>query len=290
MSAAAGLLHVTQPALTRQLQQLERDLKVQLFDRSRGRLALTPAGRTFLESTDQVLNASESARSVADALAAGRVTRVRAASPTTTLTDVFAPFLATLRPDDPLITVEEAHYSDAIDGLRSRFDIAIVTSPPSQGLAVREIAVLPVWAYVPPSHELATTAEVTLEQLSEHTLVLLNGTFRPRRLLDEALEASGLAAPEIIECSNPQVAQALAAAERGIAVVSDDPRFGLVPLRVRSGQGSLTLTLHAAWNPAHHAANELAGIADRLSAFCADRYGSGYTPTAATQSRDSSPS
>ena len=89
--------------------------------------------------------------------------------------------------------------------------------------------------------------------------------------MDEALIEAGLSAPEIVECGNPQVAQALAAAGRGIAVVSDDPRFDLVPLRIRGRHGLLTLTLHAAWDPRHHAAAELERLAVRLRDFCAMR-------------------
>ena len=96
-----------------------------------------------------------------------------------------------------------------------------------------------------------------------------------RLLLDEGLVAAGVAAPELLECSNPQVAQALAAAGRGVAVLSDDPRFDLVPLRIRTADGDLTLTLHAAWDGRHHAAGELARLADRLAAFCEQRYADG---------------
>ena len=41
VSGAAARLHLTQPGLSRQLRQLERDLGMQLFDRSAGRLGLS---------------------------------------------------------------------------------------------------------------------------------------------------------------------------------------------------------------------------------------------------------
>jgi DNA-binding transcriptional LysR family regulator len=273
VSAAAEALLVTQPALSRQLQQLERQLGVTLFDRDKGRLRLTAAGQKFLDATVEVLTSAEAARSLAESLAAGRLTRVRMAAPTTTLTDVLAPFLATLQPEDPLITVEESPYADAISGLRSRLDLAVVTAPPPRHLATRQVAVLPVWGYVNRSHPLAGAGEVSIRQLAGHRLVLLDTSARPRRLVDEAFIEAHLAAPELIECSNPQVAQALAAAGRGVAVVSDDPRFGLEQLHIRGRHGRLTLTLHAAWDPHHHAAAELDEVARRLSAFCIERYG-----------------
>ena len=273
VSAASRRTLVGQPALTRQLQQLERQVGLALFARDAGRLVLTPGGRRFLAAAVEVLDTAETARSLARSLAAGRLDRVRAAAPTTTLTDVLAPFLATLAPDDPLITVEEAHAPDAVAGLRSRYDLALVTAPPPPALRSLQVAVLPVWAHVARAHPLARGDEVALTELGAHRLLVLGPTARSRRVLDEALVAAGVAATELLECSNPQVAQGLAAAGRGVAVLSDDPRFDLVPLRVMTTGGALTLTLHAAWDDRHHAADALALLAGRLRDFCAERYG-----------------
>ena len=273
VTAASAILHIGQPALSRQIQQLERETGATLFSRSGGRLRLTAAGRTFLDAAREVLERADAATALAESLAAGRLTRVHMAAPTTTLTDVLAPFLATLSDDDPLATVEEAHSADAIEALGTRVDLAILTTPPPRHPQTRPVAVLPVWAYVNAAHPLAGDSEVPVERLVEDRLILLDRTFRPRVLVDEALIQAGLSAPEIVECHHPQVAQALAAAGRGIAVVSDDPRFDLVPLRIRSRHGLLTLTLHAAWDPRHHAAAELERLAVRLHDFCVARYG-----------------
>ena len=74
------------------------------------------------------------------------------------------------------------------------------------------------------------------------------------------------------------IAQAIAAAGRGVAVVSDDPRFGLVPLRIEGPDGVVRINLYAAWDARHHAAATLAELADRLAAFCVDRYGPDVAP------------
>jgi DNA-binding transcriptional LysR family regulator len=274
VSAAAETLRVTQPALSRQVRQLERELGFDLFTRDRGRLVLSSAGRRFLEASEQILAGVSAAESLAGQLRAGRLTRLIVAAPTTTLTDVLAPFLATFYDDDPLTTVEEADFAAALDGLRSGVDLAIVTSPPPDGLASRRIAVLPIWAYVPADHHFARLRQISVGHLAGLDLVVLRPGPRPRQLIDEAMIDEGVAPGSLIECGNPQVAQALAAAGRGVAVVSDDPRFGLVPLRIALRDGRfLTLTLHAAWRPDHHAAEQLARMAARLSQFCGIRYG-----------------
>jgi DNA-binding transcriptional LysR family regulator len=273
VSAAAEALHVTQPALSRQLQQLERQVGVALFHRHHRRLSLTAAGHTFLTAARDVLTSAEAARSLAEALAAGRLERVRAAAPTTTLTDVVAPFLATLGPQDPLITVQEAHSAQAVDGLHDHLDLAVLTIPPPRHLASATVADLPVWAYVRAGHPYAGRDAVPVAELADQRLLVLDPGSRPRALLDEALLRGAIAPRDVVECSNPQVAQALAAAGRGVAVVSDDPRFDLERTLVLDPAGApLTLRLVAAWDPQHHAAAELAAIAGRLAAFCAERY------------------
>ena len=67
-------------------------------------------------------------------------------------------------------------------------------------------------------------------------------------------------------------------ARNDAAVLSDDPRFDLVPLHIATPTGPLVLTLHAAWDGGHHAADELARLAGRLRDFCAQRYGASSRP------------
>lgn len=272
VSAAAGRLHTSQPALSRQIQSLERELGIALFVRHKRRLDLTAAGRKFLDAATDVMASVEAAGSLATTLAAGRLTDVRMAAPGTTLADVLAPFLAGLLPDDPLITVEESTYGYAVASVRSGVDLAVLTAPPPRTLSSCQVAVLPVWAYVALGHAWADRSEVSITELADHRLVVLEPTARARQLVDQVLVEEGLAASDLVQCQNPQVAQALAAAGRGVAVLSDDPRFGLRPLHVRTRHGLLSLSLYAAWDPTHHATGELQRLAERLRDFCARRY------------------
>ena len=57
---AAERLDMAQPPLSRQIAQLERDLGVKLFDRSRAQIRLTPAGDVLLERARQILDQLES--------------------------------------------------------------------------------------------------------------------------------------------------------------------------------------------------------------------------------------
>jgi DNA-binding transcriptional LysR family regulator len=275
---AATELHVTQPVLSRQLRQLEHQLGLRLFERDGRRLRLTAAAQDFLVEARALLSQASQVERAADALASGRLTALHLAAPTTTLTDVLAPFLATLGPNDPIPMVRELDPRGTVAALRAGADLAIVTRPPSRALASRALAVLPVWAYVRHDDDWAGRGAVDVTDLATRRLVLLTPDFRPRALLDAAMDEAGVGYGDTIEVANAQVAQAVAAAGRGVAVVSDDPRFDLVPLEIRGPSAPVRIRLYAAWDPRHHAAATLADLADRLSAFCTDRYGPGVAP------------
>lgn len=68
---AAAALHVTQPALSRQIQQLEHDLGVTLFRRSSREVALTPAGEQFLRDSRELLAVARAAQNRVRRIAAG---------------------------------------------------------------------------------------------------------------------------------------------------------------------------------------------------------------------------
>ncbi len=61
-SRAAAALHVSQPALSQQIRQLEAMLEVQLFDRSGRRIRLTDAGEIWLEYARRALRELEEGR------------------------------------------------------------------------------------------------------------------------------------------------------------------------------------------------------------------------------------
>jgi DNA-binding transcriptional LysR family regulator len=275
---AATSLHVTQPVLSRQLRLLEQQLRLQLFERDGRHLRLTAAAQELLTEARELLHHAERVERAAETLASGGLSALHLAAPTTTLTDVVAPFLATLGPDDPTPMVRELDPRGAAAALRNGADLAVVTRPPTPSVASRALAVLPVWAYVRRDDPWADRGSVPVAELAGRRLVLLTSAFRPRALLEAAMDAAGVGLAEHVEVTSAQVAQAIAAAGGGVAVVSDDPRFDLVPLRIHGPGGVLRISLYAAWDPRHHAAATLASLAARLADFCIDRYGPDVAP------------
>lgn len=273
VTAAAEKLHVTQPSLSRQLQQLERSIGVALFIRSNARLTLSPAGQSFLPAARDLLNRVDLVRREAADLAAGRLSELTIAGPATTVVDVVAPFLATFDESDPIPLVNETELPTDLHQLLLQVDMAVVPELPPVELRSLHLATLPVFAYVHPDHPWAEVGRVSLQALSTVPLLVADRSHKSRRVLDAALELAGTGPDDLVQTSTGQVAQALAAAGRGIAVVSDDPRYDLVGLRIASGNVDLQLRLYACWRRDHHAQNSLRRIAERLRDFCTRQYG-----------------
>lgn len=273
VSAAAAALHLTQPGLSRQLRQLEHELGVALFDRAAGRLRLSATGHALLPLVRDLLERAETLGVAAALHAAGRLERFTIGAPTVTLTDVVAPFLATLSADDPTADVLGADDLSPADALARGADLALGTARPGPPYRSRPLAVLPVWAQVPPEHPWASRRRLTLTELITAPLVVLPAAFTARQALDTAIAQQGTWAVSVLEAPNGTVAQALASAGRGVAVVSDDPSHGLVALPVDVGDGErLSIRLVTVWDGRHPAAATLESMARRLSAFVCERY------------------
>lgn len=76
---AARQLLISPSSLSKRISELERELRVPLFERTTRQVRLTPAGVALLEPAQQVLTSAESVRSLAREAAAGRAGSIRAA-------------------------------------------------------------------------------------------------------------------------------------------------------------------------------------------------------------------
>ena len=146
---------------------------------------------------------ADAATEAAATLAAGRLQHIRIAAPGTTFTDVLAPFLATLHPDDPLPAVSEEPPQLIYAAPNSGADLAISTEQPPAGLASQPLAVLPVWAYVPREHDWASRGSITVAELVLKTLLLLTPDYSPRRVLDHCVDQVRLTYSSILGVRKP---------------------------------------------------------------------------------------
>ncbi|MEV0283476.1 LysR family transcriptional regulator [Kribbella sp. NPDC050820] len=96
VAAAAEAIVRTQPALSRQVQQLKRQLGVTLFDRRQPPLDVDSCGAQVPSAANAVLTSVESARALAEFLAHSKLKRLRMVAPVTNVVDAVSPSLAKL--------------------------------------------------------------------------------------------------------------------------------------------------------------------------------------------------
>lgn len=276
VSRAATALRIAQPSLSRQLRGLEAELRVDLFRRVPTGVRLTAAGSRLLPMAQDLVARADAAEAQMRAVADGARVRLRLVAPATTVADVIAPFLASSGPDAPLITAREELPAAVFASLeRGDADLAISSGPPPADFVTRPVFRFAVWAYVAPGHRWLRrrTAQIHIRELAEEPLIVLGPEHGTRRLLDAAMVEAGLAYRRAFETNVSEIAQALAASNHGVAIVSDDPRYGLRPLMIVGSAGPLRISLVAAWDATHYAADAIEPWVDQLAAYCVENYG-----------------
>ncbi|QTV79945.1 LysR substrate-binding domain-containing protein [Microbacterium sp. NIBRBAC000506063] len=151
-------------------------------------------------------------------------------------------------------------------------DFAVGTRIPPPSLRSRVIGHAYLWAQVPDGHRFAGRDSVTIAELVEEPLITVTTAHRVRQMFDSAVAADGLTYRAAAETESPITAQALAAAGRGVCVLSDDSHYGLRSIPIRARNQDLIITLFGVWEPLHFASAHIEEILTELSDFIGELY------------------
>ncbi|MGW3117789.1 LysR family transcriptional regulator [Streptomyces sp. NPDC001107] len=169
ITGAAAVLHISQPALSRTLEQLESRVGVRLVDRTTRTLSLTDAGQQLHEKAHLIL------RQLDDALteAAAGVRPLRIGFAWAALGDLTVPLLRGWREAHPGTPVQVYRRDDPEVALRrGEIDAALLRTAPGAGLEVRSLYRERRLAAVPECDPLATRPSVRLTDLADRPVVL----------------------------------------------------------------------------------------------------------------------
>ncbi len=173
---AAQRLHMAQPPLSRQIQVLEAELGFQLFERSRRRVELTPAGNALLSGARQVFDTLDVAIHDARSASAGESGRLVVGYPSSLAYSGLTELLRAFRTRFPGVdmTLRELSPGEQIDALKAgNLDVGFVRSslddPSLVAERVRKEALMVV---LPDDHPLCSKRVIPLAALAQEPFVL----------------------------------------------------------------------------------------------------------------------
>jgi DNA-binding transcriptional LysR family regulator len=220
---AATMLGYAQSSVTAQIQALESELGVRLFDRLGRRVALTDAGERLLEYAERLLSLAEETRTaLADgAEPAGTLT---VGAPETVLTYRLPGVLQRFRTRFPRVRLvfrptPNADLQRAIgDGT---LDVGFALGEPLQprGLAVERLHDEPLAIVAPPEHPLAGAARVDPSDLQRETLLLTRPGCGYRAMFAGTLAAVGVQPAGSLDFGSVEAIKQCVAAGLGIAAL-----------------------------------------------------------------------
>jgi DNA-binding transcriptional LysR family regulator len=215
-SRAAERIHVVQSALSASVSRLEKELGVELFDRSKRQIALTAGGEIFLQHAREVIHTAARARSSVEDHR-GQLTGAVTLGTLMSWGALNLPAaLQEFRRLHPLVTVRlrqsltgSAGHMDAIaDG---HMDLALVSipSPPSAQIALLKLTQEPMVFVCEPSHALAKRRRVRLVELAGHDFIHFPQGWGIRRRLDAEFTAAGVQPVNAYEVADYAIAAEL---------------------------------------------------------------------------------
>ncbi|MGO8671988.1 MAG: LysR family transcriptional regulator [Capsulimonadaceae bacterium] len=222
---AAERLSISQPPLSQQIQQLERELKVSLFHRTSRQVELTEAGRVLFDEARGILTAVDQATFDAQRAARGELGRIGIGFVASATYDVLPDILRRFRTEYPEIILELFEMHAAQQGLalrERRIDVALARPLlTDDDLDIEVVVTEDLVAAVAESHPLAASSSVSLGDLAAEPFVLYPREPKPSYadFVFRICESAGFTPRVTQETQQMQTALSLVSAGLGVTVV-----------------------------------------------------------------------
>jgi DNA-binding transcriptional LysR family regulator len=225
---AAESLHMTQPAVTFQVRQLEEYFNTRLFDRTHNRISLTEAGKRVYEFADRIFELyAEMENAVRDMT--GEISGVLIIGASTTIAEYMLPaLLGNFKKKYPDINVHlKVSNSDGIVHMveNNDIDLGVVEAPVmNKNLVVEECRKDRLVAIVSPQHPLAAKQKVRMPELLEAAYIDREEGSGTREVIQEYLSGLGMNATDVhvsMELGSPEAVKGAVEAGMGVSIVSE---------------------------------------------------------------------
>ncbi len=224
---AAESLHMTQPAVTFQVRQLEEYFNTRLFDRTHNRISLTEAGQRVYRFADGIFALySEMENAVRDLT--GEVSGVLMVGASTTIAEYMLPaLLGNFKAKYPEVTIRlSVANTDAIVAMveNNSIDLGVVEAPVhNKNLVVETCRIDRMVLIVPPGHELAARDSVPMSALLEYPYICREEGSGTREVILEHLNYTAIDPASlnvVMELGSPEAVKGAVEAGMGVSIVS----------------------------------------------------------------------
>ena len=227
---------LTQPAVSDQVKNLEREYDVQLFQRTTKQVSLTPTGHSLLEITRRMFEAEQQAADLLSEHRAQQTGRLRIMADSTRH---IVPALTRFRAQHPgvFVNVREGNSAEVIARLQAyEAEIGVMGAPPEgHRLDVISLGSTRIVAMATRERGISHLGEVRLESLLRHPLVLRERGSKTRAILETRAAELGLEVRPAIEADGREAVREIVAMGGGVGVVSEaefspDERLVAIPI------------------------------------------------------------
>ena len=225
---AAESLHMTQPAVTFQVRQLEEYFNTRLFDRTHNRISLTDAGMRVFGYADDIFDLyAQMDNAVRDIT--GEISGVLIIGASTTIAEYMLPsLLGDFKKKYPDVNVHlKVSNSDGVVSMveNNDIDLGVVEAPVmNKNLVVERCREDQLVAIVPPQHALSDHKKVRLSDLLGHAYIAREEGSGTREVIEEYLAGAGMKPADLhvaMELGSPEAIKGAVEAGMGVSIVSE---------------------------------------------------------------------
>jgi DNA-binding transcriptional LysR family regulator len=225
---AAETLHMTQPAVTFQVRQLEEYFNTRLFDRTHNRISLTEAGARVYQYSDKIFELYGEMENAVREMT-GEISGSLTIGASTTIAEYMLPaLLGDFRAKYPEVSIHlKVSNTDGIVSMveNNTIDLGVVEAPVSnKNLVVDECRRDNLVAIVPPGHPKAAHQTITMEELLEHPFICREEGSGTREVIAEYMNRWSkcqTCMDVAMELGSPEAVKGAVEAGMGISVVSN---------------------------------------------------------------------
>jgi len=224
---AAEALHMTQPAVTFQVRQLEEHFNTRLFDRTHNRISLTQAGTKVSHYAEGIFALYDEMENTVREMT-GSVAGVLLLGASTTIAEYMLPsLLGAFKRKFPEVNIRlRVSNSDGIVSMveGNDIDLGIVEAPvQNKNLAVEVCQVDKLVAVLPPQHQLAGGDAVSPKTILRFPFIAREEGSGTRGVIMEYLREAGIASDELnvgMELGSPESIKGAVEAGMGVSILS----------------------------------------------------------------------